>query len=109
VRYLAFNPVRAGLAARVEDWPWSSARSHLAGRDDGLVTVKPVLDLAPDPRALFEMSLTELSALPDLETKGMTGRPLGGERFIAEVERRIGRSVRPGTPGRKKAQGQDNV
>jgi putative transposase len=30
-RYVALNPVRAGLATRAEDWPWSSARAHLAG------------------------------------------------------------------------------
>jgi putative transposase len=43
-RYLALNPVRARLAARAEDWPWSSARAHLAGRDDALVRVAPLLD-----------------------------------------------------------------
>jgi putative transposase len=43
VRYVALNPMRARLAARAEDWPWSSVRAHLAGKDDGLVTVAPVL------------------------------------------------------------------
>lgn len=38
VRYVSLNPVRARLVARAEDWPWSSAQAHLAGRDDGLVT-----------------------------------------------------------------------
>jgi REP element-mobilizing transposase RayT len=28
-RYLALNPVRAGLCARPEDWPWSSYRAAL--------------------------------------------------------------------------------
>ena len=44
IRYVALNPVRARLVARAADWPWSSARAHLAGEDDGLVTVRPVLD-----------------------------------------------------------------
>lgn len=44
VRYVALNPVRARLVARAEDWAWSSVRAHLAGEDDGLVTVRPVLD-----------------------------------------------------------------
>src|SRR5882672_4557138 len=43
-RYVVLNPVRAGLVARAEDWAWSSARAHLAGRDDGLVRVAPLLD-----------------------------------------------------------------
>jgi len=41
VRYVSLNPVRARLAVRARDWPWSNARGHLAGRDDGLVSVRP--------------------------------------------------------------------
>ena len=48
VRYVELNPVRAWLAERAEDWPWSSARAHLAGRDDGLVAVAPLLDAVGD-------------------------------------------------------------
>ena len=33
-RYVERNPVKANLAARPEDWPWSSAAGHLAGRGD---------------------------------------------------------------------------
>ena len=47
VRYMSLNPVRARLVARPEDWKWSSVRAHLAGADDALVTVKPVLDRVP--------------------------------------------------------------
>ena len=39
VRYVSLNPVRARLAARAEEWAWSSARAHLEGRDDELVAV----------------------------------------------------------------------
>jgi putative transposase len=44
VRYVSLNPVRARLVAKAEDWKWSSVRAHLAGTDDTLVTVRPVLD-----------------------------------------------------------------
>ncbi len=47
-RYVELNPVRAKLVGAAEDWPWSSARAHLAGRDDGLVAAAPLLDMAPD-------------------------------------------------------------
>lgn len=30
IRYVERNPVRAGLVARAEEWPWSSARRHEA-------------------------------------------------------------------------------
>jgi hypothetical protein len=41
-RYVA-NPVRAALVQRPQDWAWSSLRAHLAGHDDRLVTVGPLL------------------------------------------------------------------
>jgi putative transposase len=46
-RYVALNPVAAGLVSRPEDWPWSSARAHLAGEDDELATVAPLRALIP--------------------------------------------------------------
>ncbi len=46
-RYVALNPVRARLAAKAEDWPWSSVRAHLLGCDDALVSVRPLLERAP--------------------------------------------------------------
>jgi len=43
-RTVARNPMRAGLVQRPQDWAWSSLRAHLDGRDDGLVTVAPLLE-----------------------------------------------------------------
>ncbi|MBU1168707.1 MAG: transposase [Proteobacteria bacterium] len=42
-KYVELNPVRAGLVKRPEDWPWSSARPHITGKDDILVNIKPLL------------------------------------------------------------------
>jgi putative transposase len=44
VRYVSLNPVRARLVERAEQWRWSSVVAHLAGKDDGLVRVAPVLE-----------------------------------------------------------------
>ncbi len=101
-RYVALNPVRARLAARAQDWRWSSARAHLAGRDDGLVTVAPLLnrcagrfaDLLDD-----EPAPALLAALRAAET---IGRPLGSPDFLASLAARMGRDPRPGKRGRKK-------
>src|SRR6516162_5400545 len=54
-RYLALNPVVAGLVSHAEDWPWSSARAHLAGEDDELAIVAPLRALIPDVAALLAM------------------------------------------------------
>lgn len=97
-RYVPMNPVRAGLVARPDDWPWSSARAHLAGRDDGLVTVAPLLDLIGD-FATFLVRDGDCSAAKALRAAEATGRPLGGEAFIRDLERRLGRKLARGRPG----------
>jgi putative transposase len=100
VRYVALNPVRARLVARAQDWAWSSVRAHLAGRDDGLVQVAPLIERAGRFADLIEAEadLVAFAALRDAEG---TGRPLGSDAFIAELERRTGRKLRRLKPGRK--------
>ena len=101
LRYLAFNPVRAGLAASPQEWPWSSVRGHLAGRDDALVQVGPALERAPRFADLLELSIDEQAALDGFDRRSLNGRPLGAPDFIAMVEKRLGRRVRPRRRGRK--------
>ncbi len=101
VRYVSLNPVRARLVARPKDWAWSSARAHLAGEDDALVTVKPMRDRF-DPAALAALLRPDpegeaaFAALRGAET---IGRPLGNEDFFKGLERLLGRRA----PGRKPA------
>jgi len=97
-RYVPMNPVRARLAARSEDWPWSSARAHLAGRDDALVTVKPLLDRIGD-FAGFLAEADDPAATHALRAAETTGRPLGAEAFIQGLERLLGRRLARGRPG----------
>jgi putative transposase len=100
VRYVALNPVRAGLTARAEDWPWSSVRAHLAGVDDGLAVVRPVLDRMADFAALIA-DTEENAHFAALRTAEMTGRVLGNAAFVADLERRLGRPIARRAPGRK--------
>ena len=99
-RYVPMNPVRARLVARPHDWPWSSARAHLAGADDGLVAVAPLLDRIGD-FAAFLAGGEDAAASHALRTAETTGRPLGNEAFIADLERILGRKLARGRPGPK--------
>ena len=103
-RYVELNPVRAGLAARAEDWPWSSARAHLAGRDDGLVQVQPLLgqvgDQVGDWAAFLDLGLSEAEHAA-IRAGERTGRPLGSDAFVAGLEQRLGRVLARQKPGRK--------
>lgn len=53
---------------------------------------------------LLELSLDEQAASTDFETLSPNGRPLG-QGFIAMVETKLGRKVRPGKRGRKSPPG----
>ncbi|WP_300668763.1 transposase [Desulfoluna sp.] len=44
VRYVEINPVKREYVTTPEAWAFSSASAHLAGKDDALVTVAPLLD-----------------------------------------------------------------
>ena len=103
VRYVALNPVRARLAARAEDWAWSSVRAHLDGKDDGLVTVGPVLERMKDFAALLAEPAND-SGFAALRAAEQTGRPLGTADFIEGLERILGRPIARRAPGRKPKQ-----
>jgi putative transposase len=103
-RYVERNPVRAGLVRLAEDWPWSSARAHLAGRDDQLVDSAPVLALAPDWRAFLAVEAAG-DEIQTLRRHGRTGRPLGPPAFVERLEARLGRVLKRRRPGPRPATG----
>ena len=99
-RYVALNPVRARLVERVPDWPHSSVRAHLAGRDDGLVEVRPLLDRAPNFADLLDGDPDD-PGFAALRRNELIGRPLGDRAFQDAISRRLGRVVAPGKRGPK--------
>jgi putative transposase len=101
VRYIELNPVRAGLTANPAEYRWSSAAAHINGYNDGLVNVKPLLDLVDDWQGLLD------SRISDEETKILqrherTGRPLGSLKFVKRLEQRLGKTLIPQKGGRPK-------
>ena len=99
-RYVELNPVTAGLVDAARDWPWSSARAHLDGEDDGLVKAGPLLERFGDWHAYLARSLDPEMA-EALERHQRTGRPLGDEAFVERLEAATGRSLKPARRGPK--------
>ncbi len=99
-RYVALNPVRARLVAQARDWPWSSVRAHLAGRDDRLVSVRPLLDRAPRFADLIAGEPDDAAFAP-LRRAELIGRPVGAPDFLEAIARQLGRAVTPARRGRK--------
>lgn len=106
LRYVALNPVRARLAARAQDWRWSSVHALLdPARGDGMTATGPVLERIPDFAALVGSGEDEAlsSALRRAEA---IGRPLGDDRFLDRIANLLGRDPKPGKRGRKKVAGE---
>lgn len=96
VRYVALNPVRAGLVERAVDWPWSSVGAHLARTDDPLVTVAPLLErYGSFEQILDAASEGEEAAWAALRRSESSGRPVGSPEWLAELERMTGRQLAP--------------
>ena len=97
-RYVGLNPGPARLAARAWDWPHSSVKrpSRRARR-----RARPLLDRAPRFVDLLARE-AEQDAFGPLRRSELIGRPLGSAAFVAEIEKRLGRSLAPGKRGRKR-------
>jgi len=84
------NPVGAGLAELVDQYPWSSAAAHLTGRDP-----RNILDMdfwhdrgaAEDWRSLLAVRL--------LQRATFTSRPVGSAGFIDHLDTQPERTLRP--------------
>ncbi|MDD4359476.1 MAG: transposase [Syntrophaceticus sp.] len=81
IRYIHQNPVKAGIVANAEDYPWSSCRSYYRESDflPGLTHTQPILSLFADRTTkavpLFRHYMEEPNddqCLEDIEPKRVT-------------------------------------
>lgn len=98
-RYVLLNPVRAGLARRAEEWPYSSARSHLREGQDALVDGQALASRIGDWARLLGEAEEGCDAAT-VRRHSATGRPLGDERFVSQIEQQLGRQLQLKRPGR---------
>ncbi len=105
--YLDLSPVRAGLATRAADYPWSSHR-HYAGlqHDRRLVPHPQYWQLGNTPfareaaytqRVEQGLSAVTQQRLADAVTKGWA---VGESGFLAELQKQTPRRLLPGRAGR---------
>ncbi|HYD94256.1 MAG TPA: transposase [Noviherbaspirillum sp.] len=106
-RYIETNPVRAGLVALPEEYPWSSIGHHLGIKHDAVITDHSVFwalgntpfDREASYRAVLDQELgeREVQALTEATLKGW---PLGSEQFKARLAKLSNRRVEPARRGR---------
>jgi len=100
-RYIELNPVRAGLVSIPEEYPWSSAKAHMKGRNDDLVKVQPLLRMVDDWRQFLSGDVSD-EEYELLQRHERTGRPLGSTSFIEQLENKLSRILTPQKGGRPK-------
>ena len=99
-RYIERNPLKQGLAACVEDYRWSSAKAHVKGTQDSVLSADSWL--SPQERSAYAAFV----CLEDDETDNIirratkSGRPFGSESFIDGLEIQLNQTLKPKKPGR---------
>jgi putative transposase len=106
-RYIEQNPLRAAMVADPVEYPYSSHAHNALGRPDPLITPHPTyLALHTDAerrRRVYRNMFRDASSnkeLTDIRNTTNACLVLGNDRFKDQIEAMIGRSVRPGKPGR---------
>jgi REP element-mobilizing transposase RayT len=94
VKYLHFNPVRAGMVRRPEEYRWSSHRAYLDLSRDGLVDTELVLKMFSEGlrrgRRLYLEYMREQEKTSKEEFyRTVDQRILGDEEFVGRVRERV--------------------
>lgn len=104
--YIELNPVRAGLVGHAWDYAWSSAGAHcgVTGDPSGMLALDEWCRGMPlgEWKATLETIVGRGGAFEQLWRHTRTGRPLGDDAFLSQVEALLGRRVRPLPIGRPK-------
>src|ERR1017187_793371 len=102
MRYVERNPVRAGMVADAAAYRWSSAVADLSGLDaTGSLDLRYWAARISREEWHSELGITEdPDELAAIRTQTATGRPLGSEKFVAELERNMRRVLEPRAIGR---------
>ncbi|MRR32581.1 transposase, partial [bacterium] len=99
-RYIERNPLKAGLAATAEAYPWSSAKAHITAAVDPLLHEHSWL--SPHEQQAYSefVSMADEEIDDAIRKATRTGRPFGSESFIGSLEFQLNQSLKPGKPGR---------
>ena len=105
--YIDLNPVRAGMVAQPQDYPWSSYRHHVGLRHEDWLTPHPLywaLGNTPFDREAAYTNLVH-AGLPERQRAALgeavhSGWAMGSPDFVAELQKHTDRRVVRQAPGR---------
>lgn len=105
IRYVENNPVRARIVKKADEYRWSSARSHVLGQTDPVLSHDCyVLESTRNWSAYLEEK-EEGSLVDAIRQNTKSGRPCGDNSFRHRIEELVGRRLAALPRGRpRKAQ-----
>ncbi|MEK6678048.1 MAG: transposase [Nitrospirota bacterium] len=101
-RHIEYNPVRAKLAAKAERYEWSSAKWHILGVEDKILSDKDWLEERDRIAYRRFINKEDKPMEASIRKATTTGRPLGAEGFIKRLEKLLERGILPKKAGRPK-------
>jgi putative transposase len=93
IRYVERNPVRAGLEARAVSYEWSSAAPHAGLRRDRILAPDISKWLSVDDWCAWLTEEDDDEQIRLLRGFTRTGRPLGRDGFVEQLEHESGRRL----------------
>jgi len=101
-RYIERNPVRANIVERAEDYPWSSAKAYILNLKDKILSDESWLEESEFDAYRKFLSDENKEIDGSIRKATSTGRPLGCEEFMKNLEKILERSIFPKRVGRPK-------
>jgi len=104
IRHIENNPVRAGFIKEVWQWRWSSAAFH-SGRKENNMNLKDISEICEMQTADWRDYLKlgeEQYWINDFRKNTTLSRPFGTDKFIDQMEKKLGRKIRVAPRGRPK-------
>lgn len=100
LRYVERNPVRARIVRKAWRYEWSSARAHVEGKTDPLLSDDcPLVETVKDWRKYLSAA-DDVEVMEELSKATRTGRPFGSARFVKRMEALLGRALKALPVGR---------
>ena len=99
-RYVEQNPAHAGMVARADIFPWSSARGNCGITEDKLLdSESPILKDPENWRVALAENLDNV-IIKKIQKATESGKPLGSDKFIKELETKLKRKIKSQKRGR---------
>lgn len=103
-RYIERNPVRARLVENPWEWEWSSAAFHCGIQTDPKIKLGDFFNLIDMNHLEWREFISredETLFISKIKKSTYKGTPLAGETFIKNLEKKLGRKLKPNPPGRR--------